>query len=81
MTSLSIKLPPDIGKFITKHFEKVSLIYHIVFLLFLGYLVYIRPPDVVIPPLFIHLLGAYVMIYGSTIFLFGPRIINHIKIY
>jgi len=76
-----LKLPQGIGIFLMKHFEKISFVYHIFFILFLGYLIYIRGPDEVIPPLFIYLLGIYVISYGLVIFLFGSRIINKIKIY
>jgi hypothetical protein len=80
MNILNLKLPPSTGKFLMKHFEKISFIYHISFMIFLGYLIYIRT-DEIIPSLFIYLLGIYVISYGLIIFLFGPRIINKIKIY
>jgi hypothetical protein len=80
MDFLNLKLPPTIGKFFSNYFEKISFVYHIFFILFLGYLIYIRT-DEVIPTTFIHLLGIYVISYGLVIFLFGPRIINKIKIY
>jgi len=80
MDFLNLKLPPSIGKLLMKYFEKVTFIYHIFFILFLGYLMFIRT-DEVIPSLLIHLLGIYVISYGLIIFLFGPRIIDRIKIY
>jgi len=80
MNLLDLKLPPNIGKFLSNYFEKISFVYHIFFILFLGYLIYIRT-DEVIPALCIHLLGIYVISYGLIIFLFGPRIINKMKIY
>ena len=76
----NLKLPPSNGKLLMKYFEKISLLYHFFFILFLGYLIYIRT-DEIIPPLIIHFLGIYVISYGLIIFLFGPRIINKIKIY
>lgn len=80
MNFLNLKLSPSIGKLVMKYFEKISLVYHLFFILFLGYLIYIRT-DENIPPLIIHLLGIYVISYGLIITLFGPRIINKIKIY
>ena len=80
MIVFNITLQPNVGKFLMKNFEKISFVYHIFFILFLGYLIYIRT-DEVIPPLIVKFLGIYVICYGLVIFLFGSRIINKIKIY
>jgi len=80
MNTDNIKLPPKYGKFLNTYFERISIIYHIFFISFLGYLIFIRT-DEIIPSWFIHLLGTYVVVYGLIIFIFGPRIINKKKIY
>ena len=81
MNIFNIILPPVYGKFLNKHFEKVSVIYHIFFITFLGYLIFFRTPDVHVPDLFIRFLGCYVILYGITILLFGPRLMNRLKVY
>ena len=63
----NMKLPEKYGKFISKYFETISFYYHIFFIGFLGYLIHFRKPDIIIPHLFIRLLGSYVIFYGTII--------------
>lgn len=58
------------------HFEKVSLIYHIFFILFLTWVIFIKDKKQKINKNFIRGLGLYVIFYGFNIFWFGPRLMN-----
>lgn len=62
--------------FLNRYFEKISLVYHVSFILFLSYLIFFRKPNQKIPELLIKGLGLYVMAYGAIIFFLGDEIIN-----
>lgn len=81
MNIFALKLPPKIGKFLSRNFEAISLYYHLFFISFLGYLIYFKDPNTTVPHLFIRLLGLYIISYGTIILFFGPRIMNNQKIY
>jgi hypothetical protein len=62
--------------FLTKYFEKLSLAYHIMFIVFLSYLLFFRKPYQKIPKFIIRCLGLYVITYGTIIFVYGDKVIN-----
>ena len=60
-----------------RYFEKISLVYHISFILFLGWLVFFRRKEQKINPIFIRAIGTYVVSYGLVFVFLGDQIINH----
>lgn len=63
-------------KFLKDKFEPVSLAYHIFFLSFLIWCLYIKPPDQKVNTPFLRVLGIYVICYGLVILIYSPGIIN-----
>jgi len=60
-----------------KYFEKVSIIYHILFIIFLIWLIKFKKKEHKINKKLIRCLGIYVMLYGFIIFYFGPKLFNN----
>ena len=77
MTVISILETKPIHKFLKTYFEKISLVYHGFFILFLTWLIFYRKKSTHINENFVRFLGTYVMCYGFIIFYFGPRLMNH----
>jgi hypothetical protein len=59
-----------------KYFEKISIIYHIILLIFLLWVIYFKEDEQKINKNLIRLLGIYVIIYGYIVFHHGPKLMN-----
>lgn len=77
MVVISMLETPQIHKFLKTYFEKISLVYHGFFILFLSWLIFLRKKTTKIDENFVRFLGTYVMCYGFVIFYFGPRLMNY----
>lgn len=64
-------------EFLKKYFEKVSIIYHIFFIIFLIWLIKFKKKEYKINKNLIRCLGIYVMLYGFIILYFGPKLFNN----
>ena len=76
MTFLTPEISPSFYNFLNKYFEKISLVYHIIFITFLVYLIEYRKKGTKISYTLIRLLGIYVISYGLIILFIGPRLIK-----
>ena len=66
----------DIVVILKKIFEPISIVYHLFFISFLAWLIFLKPANEHINILFIRILGTYVVLYGLTIIFFGPIVMN-----
>ena len=66
-------------KYLNRYFEQISLVYHLLFICFLVWVSNIKTPPpkgFKIPLWFCRLLGLYVIVYGTFIFIYGYNIFN-----
>jgi len=63
-------------KFLKNYFEKISLTYHVVLLIFLFWLMYLKTEEQKINKNLIRALGIYVIFYGYILFYHGPKLMN-----
>ena len=66
----------NIFKLIGKHFDKISIIYHSLFIIFILWTIYIKEKNQIIDKYFIKALGSFVILYGLIIFNYGYVIFN-----
>lgn len=71
-----VNLFNDTVLILKKIFEPISIVYHLFFISFLAWLIFLKPANEHINILFIRVLGSYVVLYGLTIIIFGPIIMN-----
>ena len=71
-----LPLPRGIARVFNQYFERASIVYHTLFILFLLYLVFVRNPRQEISVVVIRALGTIVLCYGFIIMVWGPSIIN-----
>ena len=60
-----------------KYFEKISIIYHILFIILLIWLIKFKKNEQKINKNLIRCLGIYVILYGCIILNFGPKLFNN----
>ena len=63
--------------FLYRYFEKISLGYHLFFITFLSWLVFFRRKEQKVSPIFLIVLGVYVVSYGLVFVFLGDQIVNH----
>ena len=63
--------------FLYRYFEKISLGYHLFFITFLSWLVFFRRKEQKGSPIFLIVLGVYVVSYGLVFVFLGDQIVNH----
>ena len=63
--------------FLYRYFEKISLGYHLLFITFLSWLVFFRRKEQKVSPIFLIVLGVYVVSYGLVFIFLGDQIVNH----
>lgn len=66
----------NIANILNKYFEKISIVYHIIFIIFLVWLIKFKKKEQKINKKIIRCLGIYVIFYGFTIFYYGPKLLN-----
>ena len=63
--------------FLYRYFEKISLGYHLLFITVLSWLVFFRRKEQKVSPIFLIVLGVYVVSYGLVFIFLGDQIVNH----
>ena len=71
-----LPIPTSLGRLFGAYFEKASIVYHLLFILLLFYLRFVRDRARTISTALIRLLGCVALYYGLIIFVWGPHIVN-----